>query len=620
MEQPTSKQNGDAISPTPPPASSPEAASPEGAPVPGFARRFLSLAGGHWRGERKWRVWLMTLILGVLTVCQVAVPVLINKWSQQLFDALEQHSMDRFLLMIAAAGGIILINVVVIILHLRVKRRLQLGWREWLTRKVLDDWLARGRQHQVTYLPGDHSNPDGRIAEDIRITTEFAIDLGLSLAYCAMLLVSFIKILWDLSGAPEFTLYGYTVVVPGYLLYAALFYALTGTTLAILVGQPLVAAVNRRQGYEADFRFGLARIRENAQAIALLHGESHERQGLIDFFKGVRQGWHGQTRALSNMMTFSAAYMVLSTAFPIVVAAPQYIAGAISLGVLMQTAQAFQQTVAALSWPIDNLPRAAEWKASVERVLGLWEGLEHLDREINGAGAERIVVNRLDGEHALTLRGVSIAEPDGALVLHAFDLDIQPGERVLIAGDPAATIRLFRAVARVWPWGSGQITLPAHTRLFFLPQRPYLPWGSLRVALSYPAEPGTVSDAAAQEALSRVGLEHLSEHLDDEDAWDNVLAAAEQQRLGFARLLIRRPDWIFIEDATDSLDQEGEEDMLRLLDEEFPKATLITIGSHASLELHHHRKLILERTNGAVEVREGVCANLPQDGLTDPVV
>lgn len=576
---------------------------------PGFTRRFLDLAGGYWSGDEKWRVRALTLALVVLTIGQVVVPVLINIWSERLFDALEQRSMDRFYTMIGAVGLIIAFNIVNTILHLRVKRRLQIGWRRWLTRKVLDNWLVRGRQHQITYLPGDHDNPDGRIAEDIRISAEMAIELGHSLSYCVMLLVSFTNILWMLSGTVAVTVMGTELSVPGHLLFIALAYAGVGTTIAMVVGEPLVRAVNRRQSYEADFRFGLARIRENAQPIALLHGETAERGRLKELFKGVTKGWHGQTVTLGNMMVFSATYSVLSAAFPILVAAPRYIAGVITLGVLMQTAQAFQQTVGALSWPIDNLARAAEWRASVERVLSLQDALRRLDEEVCASDGGHIVVERSDSHRSLRFQSVTIANPDGTVVVKHFDLEVQRGERVLIVGDPAAAIRLFRSVAGVWPWGSGRIALPAHTRVFFMPERPYLPHDTLRAALSYPGPYDAVSDDAATAALTRVGLGHLIPRLDQSDHWETVLAVPEQQRFGFARLLIRRPDWVFVEDATDSLDPKSEEELIRLLETEFPAATLLTIGSHLSLEAHHRRKLVLERTNGAVELREEAIAN-----------
>ncbi|MDR6773067.1 ABC transporter ATP-binding protein/permease [Azospirillum sp. BE72] len=579
--------------------------------APGFTRRFLRLAGGYWFGRTRVTVWALTVALFVLTIGQVSIPVLINLWSERLFDALEQRSMDRFLTMIGLVGLIIVYNIVIVVLHLRVKRRLQMGWRDWLTRKLLEDWLRRGRHHQIAYMPGEHDNPDGRIAEDIRITAEMAIDLGHSLTYCALLLISFTNILWMLSGTLSVTLFGTELSVPGHLLFVALLYAAMGTTIAMLIGQPLVNAVNRRQGYEADFRFALARIRENGQTIALLHGESAERGHLASLFGGVVRGWTGQTRALSHMMVFSASYSVLSAAFPILVAAPRYIAGTISLGVLMQTAQAFQQTVGALSWPIDNLPRVAEWRASVERVLNLHDALVRLDRDVCDVPDGHIQVVRSEEHHTLTFSGVAIDEPNGTAVVHAFDLEVRPGDRVLIGGDATATIRLFRAVAGVWPWGSGRITLPAHTRVFFMPERPYLPHDSLRAVLAYPGPASSVADDRAAEALASVGLPDLVDRLDSTDRWDEVLSVPERQRLGFARLLIRRPDWIFLEDATDSLDPPAEEELLTLMERELPNATLLTIGHHAGLGAHHSRKLILERTNGAVTLREEACETRP---------
>ncbi|WP_085554578.1 ABC transporter ATP-binding protein/permease [Azospirillum agricola] len=582
----------------------PSGSAPPHPPPPSFTRRFLRFAGGYWTGENRVAVWLLTTALVVLTVGQVVVPVLINIWSERLFDALEQRSMDRFFTMVGAVGVIIAFNIVNAVLHLLVKRRLQLGWRRWLTAKLMEDWLRRGRHHQIAYLPGDHDNPDGRIAEDIRITAEMAIDLGHSLTYCAMLLISFTNILWMLSGRISVDLFGTEWSVPGHLLFIALLYAAMGTTIALLIGTPLVNAVNRRQSYEADFRFGLAQVRENGQGIALLHGETAERGRLSSLFEGVTLGWHGQTRALSHMMLFSATYSVLSAAFPILVAAPRYIAGTISLGVLMQTAQAFQQTVGALSWPIDNLARAAEWRASVERMLRLHEALQQLDREVCGDGADHIVVERSKGHSGLSFRGVSIDDPDGKPVVHGFDLEVRRGDRVLIVGDPAAAVRLFRAVAGVWPWGRGHIALPADTHVFFMPEHPYLPHDSLRAVLAYPGAPSSVDDGKGVEALDAVGLAHLSGHLDTVDRWDEVLSVPECQRLSFARLLIRRPDWIFLEDATDSLDSQGEADLMALIERTLPAATMLTIGNHAGLAPLHQRRLVLERTNGAVTLRE----------------
>jgi putative ATP-binding cassette transporter len=568
----------------------------------GFLRRFWALTGGYWAAENKWKIRFFTSALVALTVCQVFIPVLINFWNQQIFDALEQRSMSRFLAMVGMAGGIIALNVLITVLHLRVKRTVQVGWREWLTSRVVSAWSSRGRHYHVTYLEGDHDNPDGRIAEDIRISTEVAVDLAHSLLYCVLLLVSFVNILWMVSGSLEFSLGSANIAIPGYLLYIALLYAAAGTLVAIWVGRPLVRSVNRRQGMEADFRFGLARIRENSLEIALLHGESDERRRLARLFEGVKAGWRQQTLALSNMMAFSSAYGILSGVFPILVAAPRYIWGSISLGVLMQTAQAFQQTSAALSWPVDNLGRVAEWRASVERVFGLVRAIDRVDVERAGQG--QITVERAGAQPVLSFDHLALHEPDGAVLVEPFSARIYPGERVLIRGDASAAVRLFRAVARVWPWGQGRIGLPVGSRVFFMPQRPYMPFGTLRAALSYPDEPSELSTDAAQRALARVGLEHLASRVDEEDDWGDDLAVSEQQRVGFARLLVHRPDWIFVDGATDALDAAGREEMAAILALEFERATVIAIGGHAERESEFARRFQFDRVNGTVRFRE----------------
>jgi putative ATP-binding cassette transporter len=416
-----------------------------------------------------------------------------------------------------------------------------------------------------------------------------------------------------LSGSIDLHVGGTTVTIPGYLLYVAILYAAIGTSVALWLGRPLVRAVNRRQGLEADYRFGLVRVREHAQPIALLHAEKEERRHLVSLLRGVRAGWYGQTRALSIVTVFSSGYSVLCAAFPLLISAPRYIAGAISLGVLMQTAQAFQQTVAALSWPVDNLGPAAEWKASVERVLGLRDALSQLNRDVE-EGDRRILVEHSQQARTLLFDDVAVDDATGHPMIERFSAEILPGERVLIVGDPAAAVTLFRAVARVWPWGSGRIALPAHTRVYFMPQRPYLPSGPLRHALCYPDSGEALSDEQASQALARVGLSYLTKRLYDNAAWEDVLALAEQQRVGFARLLIRRPDWIFLEDATDALDAAGEDEMLRLLDEEFPQATQLTIASHSAMEPRHGRKFVLERNGAAVILHEVVGDTAPARG------
>ncbi len=556
-----------------------------------FTFRFLRLTLPYFlNSEERWQARLLAVLLVALTVAQVVIPVKVNHWSAALFDALEQHSMSGFFDQIGVMAVILAANIVISTAHLTVKRTLQLTWRRWLTRHILDDWMAAGRQFQVTHMPGEHDNPDGRIAEDVRNTTESAIELAHSLFYCVLLLFSFVQILWSLSGPLTVRLAGHALSIPGHMVWIALAYSGTATTLALTIGWPLIRMTDKRQTAEANFRFGLVRGREHAEAIALLHGEGDERRRLSDLFGGIQSTWNRQTAALVRLFAFTSGYSILSTAFPILIAAPRYIADQISLGQLMQTAQAFQQLTQALSWPVDNLPNGASWRASVERVLALSDALRALDAGTQPDGRQGVGVTNSD-RPVLAFRGLSITDPSGDMVLSGFSSEIAEGERVLISGDPVVAIKLFKVVAGLWPWASGTVEMPKDAAIFFMPQRPYLPIGRLRSAVAYPAGPTAFDDAQLTTVLARVGLQQLTGRLDDVASWEQVLTVSEQQRLGFARLLLHRPNWIFIEEATDSLDSDGEDDMMRLLIEEFPAATVLTIGYHANLEVYHHRTL-----------------------------
>ncbi len=575
-------------------------AEPDGDEEPAAARRpfflrFLRLAGPFWTAEDKWIAWGLTLLLVLLTVAQVTIPVRINSWNAALFDALEQRSFNRFVVQIGVIFVILAFSMAITSTHMLVKRQLQLSWRRWLTRRLLSTWMESGRQFQVIHIPGEHDNPDGRIAEDARTTTEAAIDLAHSLLYCLLILGSFVKILWSLSGPFQLGWDGFSVAIPGYLVWVAIAYASTASFLALAFGWPLIRATDRRQTAEANFRFGLVRGRENSEAIALLRGEPDERRRLLDLFKGIQKSWFRQSLALARLFLFTQGYSILSQAFPILIVAPRYIAGHISLGGLMQTSQAFGQLAGSLSWPVDNLQRVAEWRASVERVLALSDALTTLDAERESGEIAGIMV--ATGERpVLGFHDLCITNPDGSTQVRCFNAEVTLGERVLISGEPGAAIKLFKVVAGLWPWGHGRVELPKDAQIFFMPQRPYLPFGRLRSALGYPAGPGAFDDAALAKALIRVGLGSLTERLDEVGLWEQMLTTDEQQRLGFARLLLHRPNWIFLEEATDALAPEGEAEMLTILTEDFPAATVLTIGYHSALEAFHHRKLMpLER-------------------------
>jgi len=568
-----------------------------------FLRRFAALAMPFWSSEDGWRLTGLGLALIFLTVVQVGFPIALNIWNERLFDALEQRAMHSVEVLIGVLALIIVGNVLVTTTHLRVKRRLQVAWRRWLTYRVFRDWMSGGRQYLLNYVPGDHDNPDGRIAEDIRITTEAAIDLAHSLFYSILLLISFTQILWTLSGPMLTTFGGVEVPLPGHLVWIAMAYSALGAVVAWALGKPLIRAADRRQTDEANFRFGLVHARENAMAIALLHGETGERRHFRSLFRHVVRAWDGQTWALTKLMYFTSSWSVLSMAFPFLVAAPRYIAGAITLGVLMQTAQAFGQMTAALSWPIDNLSGVAEWRASVERVLRLVDGIGLVSRRIAAGGHDGIHVSRSE-EAELVFSDVEIADSTGTTQVARFSTAIKAGERVLVTGDPGAAVKLFKVAARLWPWGGGRVLLPVGNAIFFMPRRPYLPIGPLRTAVVFPEVPSPEHDEALRLALIRVGLPDFADRLDDVENWEQNLAVGEQQRLGFARLLMHKPEWIFIEEATNGLDREAERQMMELTVAEYPKAAILTISHRSSMQAFHARRLTLVRVNGFAVVED----------------
>jgi putative ATP-binding cassette transporter len=568
-----------------------------------FFKTFWRIAGPYWSSEDKVKVRLLTLALVILTICQVGVPVAINRWMRWLFDALEQKAMHQFAELSWILLAILVANVAIVNLHLRIKRRLQIGWRDWLSRRVEHAWMMSGRHYQLGYIPGPHDNPDGRIAEDVRNATEYAIDLGHSLVYDILLLISFTQILWTLSQAPYIVIDNTPYFVPGYLVWLAIIYAGTGSAIALALGRPLIRAVDRRQTAEADFRFGLSHARENSLGIALAGGEIDVRRKFYNLFTGVVTSWNAVTRALANMFFYSSSWSVLSQVFPTLVVAPRYIAGLITLGVLIQSAQAFQQMVGALSWAIDNLGKVADWRASAERVFGLAEAVDHFDDLVCATTGKRITIVRNEQE-VLAFRNFATTTPGGQPQILSVNLDIGEGERVLFTGETGAGSSILKAIAGIWPWGDGTIELPHDAKLFFMPPRPYLPTGTLRGAIDYPAADPTPDDAAITAALTQVGLQALIPRLDEVGNWDQILPIENQQRLGFTRLLLKRPDWIFMEEAADTLDPAGQRMMIDLLRTEFPKDAVVAIGHSDALGGVETRRFLLERTETGVTVRE----------------
>ena len=555
----------------------------------GFLRRFVRFALPFWCAEHKWINRLRLALVALLTVAQVAVQVGLNSWSARLYNALEARELDKFLEQIVTFALLLLASIAVFSTSLYVRRRLQFAWRVWLTKNTLSIWMAEGRHYQLGLITGDHDNPDGRIAEDIRVTTESAMDLGQSLFYCILLLVTFVHVLWTLSGVVHVGIGGVVLAIPGFMVFIALTYSAIGTSLALWAGLPLVGASNLRQTVEANFRFGLARAREYSESIALIGGDADERTYLQELLRGVRRGWESQTYGLVRIIVFTTAYGVLANPFPILIAAPRYIMGFITLGTLMQMAQAFSQVTAALSFPVDNLSNIAQWSASVERVMALQDALGNLQEEL---GDNRIEV-RHEGA-SLKFAGVRVMEHDAVPLMKPLTAEVAAGEHVSIEGEPQLCRKLVLAVAGLWPWGAGTVTLPQGANIFIASDRPYLPVGALGEAVCYPLTLGVCVPADIDAALRRVGLGDWVGHVAVTGTWERVLSAAQQQRLSFARMLLHRPDWIFLAEATNALDAAAQREMTELLVAEFPRAAVVTVGRAGLLDGFFQRVLHVE--------------------------
>ncbi|MGG5890226.1 ABC transporter ATP-binding protein/permease [Falsiroseomonas sp. HC035] len=577
-----------------------------------FFRDFVRLAGPYWTERQRWRPRLLGLMLALLVVAQVALVIRLNIWTADLFDALERRSTSRATSQIGIFVLILLGTMATNTAHLAVRRWLQFDWRRWLTARVIGDWMKDARHYQADRIPGDHANPDGRIAEDIRIATEAAVDLVSTLFYCVLLLVTFIGILWSLSGWVRIA----GMDVPGHLVVLAFGYAGAGAVVAYLLGRPLVRATDTRQTREAEFRFSLVRSHERGEPIAVARGEPQERTRLRGVFETMARSWREQSVGLARLMAFSSGYVALASVLPVLVGVPRFLEGTLSLGRLVQSGQAFQQVTAALSWPVDNLAAIAGWRASVERVLLLDEAVRTATADAARTGETAIQLNRAPAS-PISVRELWVAAADGTAMLSDLSLTIGPGERVLVDGDPEATTALFRVLAGIWPWGRGQVELPVDSDMIAVGPWPFLPQGSLRQALAFPQAADCHDDATLRATLSGVGLASLAPRLDEVADWTHILSPAEVQRLSFARILLLRPRWIVLGNATDTLDPSSADLMLRLIAEGLTQSSIVLIGQHPGSRELFRRQLTLQRASGGEVVLHELharsqAANLPR--------
>jgi vitamin B12/bleomycin/antimicrobial peptide transport system ATP-binding/permease protein len=564
----------------------------------------------YWFSEDRWAAWGLLLIVVALTLGIVYINVLLNQWNNTFYNALQDkdytvfvHQLIRFSWL---AGGYIILAIY----QLYLTQMLQIRWRRWLTERYLSAWLTDHVYYRMQLVAGETDNPDQRIAEDVRLLISGSLDLAIGGLRAVVTLVSFVAILWGLSGALTLPLGRFSIALPGYMVWAALLYAIVGTWLTNRIGRPLVRLNFDQQRYEADFRFGLVRFRENTEGVALYGGEPDELRTFRERFGAVVRNWWGIMRQQKRLTGFTAGYAQAAIIFPFVVAAPRYFRGEIPLGGLVQTATAFGQVQHALSFIVSSYSDIAAWRAVVERLVGF----EHAIERVRMQEATNASIRRADGEAArLAVEGMGLDLPSGQPLLADVNLSLARGDTVLLWGPSGAgKSTLVRAIAGIWPFGCGEISLPPNARVLFLPQKPYLPIGTLREVVSYPMPAGGVDDATLRETLEAVGLPELAGRLDEAGHWALQLSPGEQQRIAFGRVLVQKPDWLFLDEATSAVDEATEARLYRLVRERLAGTTVFSVGHRGTLRPFHARQLVVQPNgSGAASVMEVVDPSSP---------
>jgi len=560
------------------------------------------MIGPYWFSEDRWAAWGLLLAVVLLTLGMVYLTVLLNQWNNTFYSALQDKDLVAFRGQLFRVTWLIGIFIFLAVYQAYLNQMLEIRWRRWLNDRYLRAWLADGAYYRMQLVARETDNPDQRIAEDVHLLAAHTLGLFTGGLRAIVTLVTFVAILWGLSGTLTVPVGVFSITIPGSMVWVAVLYAIVGTWLTDWLGRPLVRLNFDRQRYEADYRFSLVRFRENTEGVALYHGEADEFRGFRKRFEHVVGNWWGIMRRQKRMAYFTSGYGLGAWIVPSIVAAPRYFRGELGLGGLMQTTQAFQQVQDALSFFIQSYKEIAAWSAVVERLAGFERALEHVRHQSTDGG-----VRRAEGRPThLTVEGVDLDLPDGQPLMANINLSLLRGETVLLGGaSGSGKSTLVRAIAGIWPFGRGEIHVPQGARVLFLPQRPYLPIGALRDVVSYPMPASGVDDKTLREALEAVGLTEIAGRLDEEAHWALQLSPGEQQRMAFARALVQKPGWLFLDEATSALDETTEARLYRLVRERLPETMVFSIGHRGTLGPFHARRLMVKLSaNGPASIVE----------------
>lgn len=558
-------------------------------------REFCALALEFWTGETRRRAWILTGLVALCIALQLGAQLSVNEWNRKFFDALESRNVESLSWATLLLPALVAFSGAAVSGALVARMTLQMRWREWLTEKLAGWWLDDQRYYRLEIAAAEQTSPEYRIAKDVQLAVDPLVEFAVGFLTALATASAFIGVLWAVGGALEFDLFGFRVVLPGYLGFAAVIYATVAGAVAYVAGRPLVPAVARKNEAEAQLLSELTRLKENAESIALIRGDADELGSILQNYRRVVAAWIRQIHCNGVIATVQSANGALTPLIPLVLVAPKYLSGALTLGAVMQLASAFMTVQIAFNWFIDNSVRVAEWMASANRVDELVEALESLDVGVIMEEKEFIEFGVSDDDK-IHIQELAVAHRNGRIVIAGANVVIPAGEKLLVAG-PSGTGKstLVRALAGLWPWGSGRILLPKDAHIVFVPQKPYIPLGTLRQAMLYSISDMEITDAMIEGALRRCGLSYLVRHLDEEQRWDQTLSGGERQRIAFVRLLLQRPQIIIMDEATSALDEESQVSMLRLFNEDLAGATVISVGHRVGLEDFHDKKLVLER-------------------------
>ena len=550
-------------------------------------KRFFSmlwqLTRPYWVSEKRATgLTLLATVVG-LALMFVWVEVQFNTWNREFYNTFETRDQAEFYRQMGKFSLLAVMFIFLGVYRVYFQQMLIIEWRSWLTDKYLADWLRDQAYYRIQLVDRGTDNPDQRIADDLRLFVEETLSLSLGLLSAVVTLASFVVILWTLSGALEIA----GISIPGYMVWIALIYAIVGTWFTHVIGKRLIPLNFNQQRFEADFRFSLVRLRENSEGVALYRGEPGELANFKARFANIIANYWGLMRKTKQLNWFTVLYAQLAIIFPFLVAGPRFFSGKGPLGEIFQIASAFGQVQSALSWFINAYTLFASWKATVERLTGFAEALE------------QVRMLRLEGERKeaeapdLSVNDLELHLPDGATLLAPTTLELKKNKPVLISGPSGSgKSTLFRTLAGIWPYWKGKIALPKGAKLLFLPQKPYLPLGSLKHAVCYPAaDEDRIIDDEVREALTAVGLAKFSNDLAREENWAQTLSGGEQQRVAFARALLNKPDWLFLDEGTASLPDEAQRELYELLRARLPETTVVSIGHRASLAEFHAGRL-----------------------------